>query len=266
MLGYRSLGLCLTLALLVVFQAAPLTGQVPSNVFRRVLMIKAGASIGTAFTIDVDGRQYLITAKHVVADLKDEDNVDIRKGAAWQPTVFKVLRCPEPIDIAVLIPRAQLTVSFALDPDNKFFFGQDVYFVGFPYGLATDGKNVNGAFPLAFMKKGIISATQNEGDATLLFVDGHNNPGFSGGPIVYRNLNQSQPNVFHVAAVVSGFRHEYEPVLRLVEVKPGDKKLVETGELVRQNTGIVRGYAIRHALELIRKNPTGPKVSDTFEP
>lgn len=115
-----------------------------------------------SWAVRIDGRQYLITAKHVVANLKDEDSVDIRKGDAWQPAPFRVLRCREPIDIAVLSPRAQLKVSFAFDPSNKFFFGQDVYFVGFPYGLATDGKNVNGAFPVAFMKRGIISANRPE--------------------------------------------------------------------------------------------------------
>ena len=58
--------------------------------------------------------------------------------------------------------------------------------------------------PLAFMKKGIFSATTNENGAVVFFLDGHNNPGFSGGPVVYRDLNQSGAPVFYVAAVVSG--------------------------------------------------------------
>lgn len=265
MIEIMALNRSLLLPVLVLVQAGLAMGQLPSNVFRRVVMIKAGDSFGTAFTLDVDGRQYLITAKHVVATAKDEDTIEIRTADSWKPMKLKILRCAEPIDIAVLVPLSQLTVNFKLDHSSHFFFGQDVYFVGFPYGLAT-GMKANGPFPLAFIKKGIISATQNEGDATVIYVDGHNNPGFSGGPVVYRDLNQNQPNVYNVAAVISGFRHDFEPVVRWVEIKPGQKKLVETGDLVRQNTGIVRGYAIRHAVELIRKNPIGPKVSDTFEP
>ena len=38
-------------------------------------MIQAGDWAGTGFTIEVDGRQYLITAKHVIANIR-EDSVD----------------------------------------------------------------------------------------------------------------------------------------------------------------------------------------------
>ena len=59
--------------------------QVTSNVLLRVLMIRAGDKIGSAFTIDVDGRQYLVTAKHVVANLKERDTVEVWKSEAWHP-------------------------------------------------------------------------------------------------------------------------------------------------------------------------------------
>ena len=140
--------------------------------FEGVLMIRAGTKTGTSFTLDVDGRQYLITARHLVAGLKPEDTIDIRKGDAWTPLNVKVLLRDKQIDIAVLIPPAQLTVNFALEPNtDKFFYGQDAYFTGFPYGLSTGGKNVNGLYPLAFMKKGIFLATTNENGAVVFFLD-----------------------------------------------------------------------------------------------
>jgi len=37
-------------------------------------------------------------------------------------------------------------------------------------------------------------------------------------------------------------------------------------ERVDLNTGIVKGFNISHAVELIRKNLIGPEVTDTFEP
>ncbi len=47
---------------------------VTSNVLKRVVRIVIGKASGTAFTLEVDGRHYLITAKHVVATLKDGDS------------------------------------------------------------------------------------------------------------------------------------------------------------------------------------------------
>jgi hypothetical protein len=165
---------------------------------------------------------------------------------------------------------------------DKVLYGQDAYFVGFPYGLFTGGKKVNGLYPIAFIKKGTFSATVREGIATVIFLDGHNNPGFSGGPIVYRDLNQNG-TVFYLAGVISGFLPELIPTVVPEVVKPGQNisqeepwrirklndgrifKLKDTEQLAPLNTGIVKGYHIKHAVELIRKNPIGPTVSETFE-
>ena len=57
------------------------------------------------------------------------------------PVDVTVLRCDDPIDIAVLVPSTQLTVSFPLEPNaTGAIFGQDMYFLGFLFGgfqLAT---------------------------------------------------------------------------------------------------------------------------------
>jgi hypothetical protein len=259
--------------------------QITSNVFRRVLMIRpAGSeSFGTGFTLDADGRQYLITAKHVVAGMKTEGTIEIREGENWSPVSVKVFLCDDPIDIAVLVPPRQLTVTFPLEPTMADIrYGQDVYFVGFPYGLFTSGQNVNGSFPVAFIKKAVMSASTNDHGATLLFLDGQNNPGFSGAPIVYRDLDKTD-FTFKLLGVVSGFRFDRNPVLKPVEIKPGEEKpedmargriikknghvyrLAETEELVDFNTGIIAGYSIQHALDLITKNPIGPKIDPTFK-
>ena len=72
----------------------------------------------------------------------------------------KVFSCDDPIDIAVLVPSAQLTVDFPLEPTMaRIRFGQEYIFAGFPYGLFTSGVNVNDLYPIAFVKKGILSAS-----------------------------------------------------------------------------------------------------------
>jgi len=90
-----------------------LHAQVTDHVLRRVMVIRAGDKAGTAFTIEVDGRQYLITARHVVADLKAEDTVQYLKNKTWQSLPVQVAQYDKikAVDIAVLVPLRQLTVS-----------------------------------------------------------------------------------------------------------------------------------------------------------
>ena len=107
--------------------------QLNAGVLMRVVMIWAGSNVGTGFTIDVDGRQYLITAKHVTAGLKQKDHVQIKKGQTWIPLSVEVMRCADPIDIAVLVPPRQITVGWSINATTEGLgLGQDVYFVGFP--------------------------------------------------------------------------------------------------------------------------------------
>ena len=40
--------------------------MITSNFIHRIFRIKCGEFMGTGFTIDVDGKQYVVTAKHVV--------------------------------------------------------------------------------------------------------------------------------------------------------------------------------------------------------
>jgi hypothetical protein len=272
---------------------APLrTGaQLTSNVLRRVLKVRANANTkheewATAFTMDVDGREYLITAKHVVQGLKDEDKIDIFMNDDWSPLDVKIYRCEDPIDIAVLIPPRQLTVNFDLPIEKyAFSFGQDAYFLGFPYGIQTSGHGINNPYPLAIIKRGTISGQvvlDRSKKATWILLDGYNNPGFSGGPIVFRDLNQTAV-VMNLVGVISGFEPEVVPIMKQHDIKsPADAsdaakeqpwkiqrrkngtyfEYVETGTYVALNTGIVRGFFLDPAIDLIHQHPIGPEAKD----
>lgn len=82
----------------------------------------APTAYGTAFTTDVDGRQYLITAKHVVAsiDTAMRVGIDVQRKSGWFPLQVIVYKCDDPFDIAVLIPSVQLTVDLPLTPIQDF--------------------------------------------------------------------------------------------------------------------------------------------------
>lgn len=257
-----------------------LHAQVTLGVATRVLGIRVPSGIGTAFTMDVDGRQYLITAKHVVAGLKQNDSVEITKDGQWSQIKVNIFRCDDPIDIAVLVPPNALTPTLVMDPISdsvNVALGQDVYFVGYPYGMfpmwyKSDARE--GTYPIPLTKKGVLTAFDSEGKILL---DGYNNPGFSGSPIVFIDLFHSG-RTFYVLGVVSGYHPELVAVTKPVPIGPGENtskvdawrilhlqngqtvELKDTDEVVPLNSGIVIGYNIKYAVDLIHKNPIGPKI------
>jgi S1-C subfamily serine protease len=136
-----------TLAIVIV----PASAQVTSNVLRRTRLIRISEEEGTAFTIEVDRRQYLVTAKHVVKALPDGQygKIEVLTTSGWSALSVEVFKCDDPVDIAVLVPPAQLTVNYALEPSlTGVELGQDVYFVGFPYGITKTYASLPGVFGL----------------------------------------------------------------------------------------------------------------------
>jgi hypothetical protein len=87
----RQLAATLWLGVMLLYGlAGNLHAQVTANGLRRVLLIEAGNQFGTAFTIEVDGRQYLITARHVVAALQPEDTIRYLRNDQWLPIQMQI--------------------------------------------------------------------------------------------------------------------------------------------------------------------------------
>jgi S1-C subfamily serine protease len=251
-----------------------------ANVLKRSIRIGVNGGSATAFTIEVDSRHYLITAKHVVATAKENATVKLwLDGAQIADADVTVLRCADPIDIAVLVPKKILTVTQALPADSGGMqLGQDVYFVGFPYGDPNFNTITPALENIGFVRKAIWSSQQIVDGAITMYFDGRNNEGFSGSPIVF--LEDGKPRNFKVAGVISGFRSDLSQVLNFVRIQEKDVtdedralnrvrrgpdgslgRLVQTGHVVPGNTGIVLGYDIKHAVDLIRaKGAKGPEV------
>ena len=215
-----------------------------TNILQRTFRIQYGGSTGTCFTVDVEGRQYLITARHVVSSVAGPDSVQIQHENTWKSLAVELVGHGQgEIDVTVLAPSVQLSPTHPLATGTAgIVLSQDVYFLGFPYGLANDGGNLNRDFPLPLVKKGILSAFQR-GEVKTLLLDGHNNPGFSGGPVVCQIANK-----LSAIGIVSGYRNEPKPIY------VGQS---ETPFTYYDNTGIVVAVEIDHALDLIRRNPIG---------
>ena len=187
------------------------------RVHARVAFEEGANETATGFTIAVDGREYLITAKHVVSALGTQGTIGIEQNGAWANVIVKIYRCDDPVDIAVLVPPYQLTYDLPLPGENlSFMYGQDVYFLGFPYDLGGP-TGPNGAYPMPFVKRGLVSVIQTidlSKKESVYLLDGYNNPGFSGGPLVAKENNKPGVN-YQVIAVVSGFRPEVVPVVTI---------------------------------------------------
>ena len=242
-----------TTLLLVCLLALPIISFaqpeiVTSNVLQRVFLIKFGDQYGSSFTIDVDNKQYLISAKHFLDQLKESDYIEIFHDSQWKKLEVKRIDLKNPrIDILVLAPSVQLSPPFALQPSiGNIVISQDVFFLGFPFGMNVEAKTLNNNFPLPFVKKGIVSAIDIE--EKILYVDGNNNPGFSGGPIVLFDLNEKK---LKVTAVVSGYRNQMADIY---------EKDQATALKAVTNSGILIGYMINSAIDAIKNKPIGVEI------
>jgi hypothetical protein len=220
-----------------------------SNILYRTLFIKS-SDYGTAFTIPVGTKEYLVTAKHLVDVVDGKVTLQIFKDKAWHEFTLCVVGCGKnEVDIGVM--------EFADVPDGRepnvrpmmdgVAIGQDVYFTGFPYKMHVDIENLMGGLPLSFAKKGMLSAmSARQGEVHTLYVDAISNEGFSGGPLFFYHAVGKELPELRIAGVVSKFRTEYETVL--------DDKGEPTDMTVAYNTGFLIAYGIQHALDLIERH------------
>jgi hypothetical protein len=222
--------------------------MITSNVFNRVFFIKA-ADYGTAFAIDYEDKQYLVTARHLLSD-EGHGSLKFFFGRKWVDLNVELIGVGGgDTDVAVFRVAEQLcTRDLPLEPTSDgIIVSQDVFFVGYPYKMWTDaGAALNGR-PCPFVKKGILSSSFVGDDGVhRLYIDALNNEGFSGGPIVFQTPGTRD---FKVAGVVSKFKIEFEKVI--------DPEGDHTEMTVAYNTGFLVGYDIARAIEIIKRKPNG---------
>lgn len=246
---WRLREIAFALALLLGGQARSADGQVTANILSRVFQIRYGGVSGSSFTVEIDRRQYLVTARHVVAGVSDGDSISLLRDGHWVPyAVRRIPVDPPEADIAVLALPSVLPQTFPVQAASEAFaLGEELYFLGFPFGVSFPGVPQASGFPLPFVKHAICSAFGPVRGVDYVFLDGYDNPGFSGGPIVRAN-----PRGITILGVISGFRYSDEPVLK--DGKQSDLKY-------RANTGIVLGIGISHALRAISKHPIGAPLT-----
>ena len=93
--------------------------MITTNVFQRTFHIRFGDSTGTAFTIDNDSRQYIVTARHVVEGITSGEAVNVFQDRQWKEIKVNVIGVGEDeVDVAVLATSMQLSPPFPLEANE----------------------------------------------------------------------------------------------------------------------------------------------------
>jgi hypothetical protein len=272
------------------------SAQATVNALFRTFLIETNLGRGTTFSVDVDNREYWITAKHMFTGIKTgpagvftaktvKANLLSQAGEGdeghdqhWMTETFTVIDPGKDIDILVLVPNHLLLVGYQRDfnlttGEKGIGLGGDCEFLGFPYGGGWKIRWTDSRLPdsktwkwFPYMKHCTVSAQVLDKGLAVWVLDGINNEGFSGGPVLF----ETGPNQ-KVFAVISGFHQEPLEVLPVPSPDnkqtssippppelPGQKPKVPEKQIVNANSGFILAFDIEPAIKVIQANPIGP--------
>lgn len=178
------------------------------GLLEEVFRIHHADETGSGFTVELNDRQYFVTAAHVVNGLEATNILEVTHRDGYVPCkVLDIRRPAADLDIAVL----RLDRKLSSWPDARYsaeglYLGCECGFLGFPFGMSADGLPDSEGWPTPFLKKGWLAGSKSaSNNGRYFFLDGHNNKGFSGGPVFFVNGNTGATHIF---GVVSGFQKE----------------------------------------------------------
>jgi hypothetical protein len=210
---------------------------------------------GTAFFISHDGVTYLVSARHVFEGISEASSVKLWiKGSKEWSVLNIVVHYPDDqnVDVAVatLTDPHEKTSGFDICGEtNKLDFGDEGLFLGFPYGFDSDPNVGAASMPLdvqgrviPFVKRATLSGMIQVAPGTnvVLVLDGINNEGFSGGPLIFSSVTSGSC----VAGVIISYLTSSEPVM--------DQTNQATTQSVRANTGLIYATPTGYVNDLIK--------------
>ena len=193
--------------------------MVPIEILSNVVMIKYQSSHqeskqGSAFFVNHENKQYLVTAGHVIDGMKKRDKLFIFNNKKFIEVDAQIIAKGNPhpqfldYDFAILFLTNYINDSAFQIPihNDTPLIGQQVYFLGFPFGLNTE-YDYNKGFPLPLVKSATSSGNSFSKGRGMYLLDGHSNPGFSGGPAIFKSVKYPNHN-FKVFGIVSSVIQE----------------------------------------------------------
>lgn len=227
--------------------------MIPTNIFHRVVYLAHGDHTATGTIIHVGGREYVATARHFAELLIDR--LEIFYDGDWAPVNFSLIGHNADADVSVLALAGPIvTPDLKIDMSiSGMIYGQDVYFMGFPFGLSSKGSEITRNFPIPFVKKAIVANFSTPELGADFWLDGYNNIGFSGGPIV--SFDRGEPLKCTLRGFVCAYYTHPEQIDGMSDAE---------SSTYHANSGLIVAANVERALTLIAANPNGPLVEPPF--
>lgn len=193
--------------------------MIPIDVLQSVYLIQYSNNTASSFTYECDQKVFLVTARHLfysnevlkssfgrkIYDIPDghfqifqNNNWEILNGNVYFHENINV-------DIAIIelinnvLPFASLTID-----SQSLSIGQDVYFLGYPLTLKSWLLYSTSPYPLPLVKKAIIAGINiHENGDSVLYLDTQANPGFSGGPVIFKQHENDKYSICGI--ITAGF-------------------------------------------------------------
>lgn len=256
------LAMILLFADITLAQGIKFQRGVPEGMLDGVFRFQYGHRAGTCFALEADGRQYIITARHLVEGIRDHDSVRVFLGQRWQEIKVKTIFPRNPkTDIVALVSNRKVAQRMDIPTAEAAIpIGQELYFLGFPFGLSTQ---IDGPLPkpIPFINHAFLSAVDSRFcSGNVLYLDGHNNPGFSGGPVI--SAQQDDKRELQIVGVLSAYRVRLnrETITEKADAR-GEAIEKKSSRFVQENSGILVAYHISEIIKAIRLNPTGSPIA-----
>ena len=220
--------------------------MIPAEILKIVYYIEVGAKCGTSFLLKQNEKIFLITAKHLFEELNYPKDLSIKlqiNRSLTELIVSAKYSCDSEGDIAVLEPITPIELNLTKDITYSIAgtnFGQDVFFLGFPYHTEqslislADGEN-----PIPIIKRACFSGMLSP---SQILLDGINIKGFSGGPICAFNYSTHK---WQIIGVINSYHKDIQEVYNERKIP---QKLFVDG-----NSGIIHATSIQVALQLIEE-------------
>lgn len=239
----------LTITCFEIFSQSLTQSLLPNeNTLRTTYNIFTDTLSGTCFAITYNNKEYITTAKHLFKkNTKSGDSVFIKININNIETKYKAqvfFHTNTLIDVAILkLPKTiSQTPTLPMKGGESYFMGQECIFLGYPLfnigSIADVGK-------IAFIKRAIISAFYEENGVDFILLDGHNNPGFSGGPII--TYSDKMDNQF-IVGIIGGYINQTQEI----PLKSNNTDSLQQSIKINENSGIIIAYPAKYILETLK--------------
>lgn len=275
----RVVGFCLLLSAICCSSLPAQSARPTTNILFKTFMIRTKTDAGTMFSINVDDREYWLTAKHILTGRKSGPAGEVKEKTVslqvlyplgdteeWNTVQFTVMDPGKDVDIVVLVPTSPLdepAFPSLKAASGNVGMGGECSFLGYPYAstwtATISGSGGSTAYKMPYIKHCYISGMITQ-PVPMFVLDGINNPGFSGGPVLY----DTGPNQV-VIGVISGYHTEPGEVHSIAVPTPTASAVPGTTgpsrtkkeNVVDLNSGIILAYMLDPAVDAIKKNPIG---------